>query len=160
MVFHLAHGVVYRTTALYGCGDVVLTERAHDGRWELAARPRDAEKITADAARELLGAELADEPSVYAERPADDSGGDIHARLVQLDSMIDTTVAWLRATAIGRDIEKEWADYQSSDYDYELDVRVAMTDAAELLVRMLRHRADIRRRGQMRAEKKAEEAGR
>lgn len=160
MAFHLAHGVVYRTTALHGCGEVVLTERAVRGRWELAAHPRDAEAITADAAGELLGTELADAPSVFGERPADGSGGDLHARLAQLDSMIDTTVAWLRASAVGRDAELAWARYQTSDYDYELDVRVAMTDAVELLNRMLRHRTNLRARGEMRAEKEAEEAGR
>jgi hypothetical protein len=157
MGFHLAHGVVYRTTALHGCGEVALTERAVGGRWELAARPRDAESITDDAARELLDADLADEPSVFGSAPADGSGGGLRERLTQLDSMIDTTVAWLRAAAVGRDTELRWASYQSTDYDYELDVRVAMTDAAGLLTQLLRHRSDLRARGQLRAEKRAEE---
>ncbi|WP_037307519.1 hypothetical protein [Amycolatopsis orientalis] len=158
MAFHLAHGsVVHRATTLHGYSAIVMVERYVGGRWELAAElPHDAEEITDDVAREKLG-EAADEPSRFAVPPETDVPGGLKARLDQLDSMIDATVAWLRAGAAGSDTELAWARYQSSDYDYELDTREALRDAAGLLSQMVKHRATLAARAEMRRRKRDSE---
>ncbi len=81
----------------------------------------------------------------------------LNARSAQLDSMIDTTVEWLRRTAVGTDTELVWARYQSSDYDYELDTREALRDAASLLSQMVKQRTMLAARAEMRWRKIAEE---
>ncbi len=91
MSFHLAHGtVVYRTTTLHGCKAITMIERCVQDRWELASV-----EFTDDVVRERLGAELADESSKFAGPPEDRSSGGPVERLAQLDSVIETTVAWL-----------------------------------------------------------------
>jgi hypothetical protein len=158
MAFHLAHGtVVYRTTTLHGYSAIVMVERYTRGRWELSAElPRDAEEITDATAREKLG-EAVDEPSEFAKAPDEGDPGGLHARLAQLDSMIDTTVTWLRTSAVGTDTELAWARYQSSDYDYELDTQEALRDAASLVSQMVRHRDTLAARAEMRRRKREEE---
>ncbi|MEV6911126.1 hypothetical protein [Amycolatopsis sp. NPDC051071] len=158
MAFHLAYGtVVHRTTTLHGYSAIVLVERFVDGRWELAAElPREAEEITREIARERLG-EAVDEPSRFAEAPDESGPGGLHTRLTQLDSMIGTTVAWLRTTAVGTDTELAWARYQSSDYDYELDTREALRDAASLVSQLVKHRNALAARTETRRRKSADE---
>ncbi|ONI89598.1 hypothetical protein ALI144C_04450 [Actinosynnema sp. ALI-1.44] len=159
MAFHLAHGTaVYRTTPLHGYSAIVMVERFVGDRWELtAALPRDAEEIAAESAREMVGA-AADEPSRFAAPPPDRSvAGGLDARLEQLDAMIEATVAWLRTSAVGTDGELEWAAYQSADYDYELDTRTALSDAAWLVSQMVKQRSTLAIRNEMRHRKRAEE---
>ncbi|MBB5854018.1 hypothetical protein ACFQ05_11975 [Amycolatopsis umgeniensis] len=154
MAFHLAHGtVVYRTTTLHGYSAITMVERFTGARWDLAAEvPRDAEELTDDAVREMLG-EAADEPSRFALAPETGAAGGLNARLAQLDSMIDTTVMWLRSTAVGTDAELAWARYQSSDYDYELDTREALRDTAALVSQMVKQRTLLAARAEMRRRK-------
>jgi hypothetical protein len=150
MTFKLAHGVVYRLTPPYGCTVVSIAERAVGGRWELAGSvPREATDLPAADARTRLGA-LADEESVFATEPETTSAGGLSGRVEQLDTMIDMTVTWLRAAAVGSDQELSWASYQSWDHDYEIDNRVAITHAAELLARMVEHRRDLLSRAALR----------
>jgi len=157
MTFKLARDIVYRTTPPHGCTAIHLAERAVGGKWELAGTvPREATEISADDARSRLGA-LADEESVFATEPADTSAGGLSTRTEQLDSMIETTVAWLRGAAAGSDAELSWARYQSWDYDYELDNRVAITQAADLLSRMVEHRGDLAARTELRARKNVDD---
>ncbi|AUI62605.1 hypothetical protein [Amycolatopsis sp. BJA-103] len=158
MAFHLAHGtVVHRTTTLHGYSAIIMVERFTGGRWQLAAGlPRDAEELTDDAVREMLG-EAADEPSPFALPPEDGVASGLNARSAQLDSMIDTTVEWLRRTAVGTDTELAWARYQSSDYDYELDTREALRDAASLLSQMVEQRTMLAARAEMRRRKREDE---
>nr|WP_042187560.1 hypothetical protein [Kibdelosporangium sp. MJ126-NF4]CEL18188.1 hypothetical protein [Kibdelosporangium sp. MJ126-NF4]CTQ90582.1 hypothetical protein [Kibdelosporangium sp. MJ126-NF4] len=159
MAFHLAYGsVVHRTTTLHGYSEIVMVERFVKDRWELTAElPRDAKEITAESAREMVGA-AADEPSRFAVPPPEEgAAGGLNARLVQLDSMIEATVAWLRTSAVGTDIELEWASYQSADYDYELDMRQALSDAASLVSQMVKHRTTLAVRNEMRRRKRADE---
>jgi hypothetical protein len=152
MGFRLKHDVVYRTTTLYGYSGVGLTERAVDGAWELAAGvPRDAALITADEARERLGAALADEPSRFGQPPpAGEPGGGIHVRTAQLDAMIAQTLAWVRAAAVGIDNELDWVSQGSWDHDYEMDKSAAVDDAVRLLHEMVDQRARIVARTEMR----------
>ncbi|ALG10001.1 hypothetical protein [Kibdelosporangium phytohabitans] len=158
MAFHLAHGtVVYRTTPLHGYSAIEMVERFGKDHWELtAALPRDTEEITAESARETVGA-AADEPSRFAVPPEDAAPGGLYARVEQLDSMIEATMAWLRVSAVGTDTELEWASYQSADYDYELDMREALRDAASLLSQMVRHRNTLAIRNEIRDRKRDEE---
>ncbi|OXM51068.1 hypothetical protein [Amycolatopsis alba] len=158
MTFHLAHGsVVYRTTALHGYSAIHLVERRLQAGWALVPElPHGAEEIAGETARELLG-EAVDEPSRFAVAPEERVAGGLDTRLDQLNSMIDTTVAWLRTSAVGTDTELQWARYQSSDYDYELDLREALSDAASLLSRMVKHRDTLAVRNEMRRLKIASE---
>lgn len=157
MGFRLARDIVYRTTPPHGCTAIHLAERAVGGRWELAGSvPRDATEISADDARERLG-ELADERSVFATEPENTAGGGLSGRTAQLDSMIETTVAWLRCAAAGSDDELSWASYQSWDHDYELDNRVAITQAAELLSLMVEHRRNLVARAELRRRRSVDD---
>ncbi|MFK0243187.1 hypothetical protein ACIQUM_00700 [Amycolatopsis azurea] len=151
MAFHQAYGkVVHRTTPLHGYSAIHLVERFTGGRWELAAGlPRDAEEITEDAAREILG-DAAGEPSRFALAPEAGTTGGLSAWPDRLDSMIDATVEWLRATAVGSDTELAWARYQSWDHDFELDTQEALRDTASLLSRMVEQRARLAARAEMR----------
>lgn len=161
MGFYEAHGSIYRTTPLYGCTRVTMVERATEGAgWQLAKLPRDTVVISADVAREAIGAELVDTPSVFGTEPEARSESGLDVRVNQLTAMIETTVAWMRSTAPGIDEELKWARYQSADYDLELDTRNAIGDGATLLGMLMSHRGDILARNEMRRLKQAEEDAR
>ncbi|WP_086824270.1 hypothetical protein [Allokutzneria sp. NRRL B-24872] len=139
MSFHLCeNGIVHRTTTLHGYSAITMVESWVDGRWVLARRvPRGCTEISEDVARERVG----DEPSRFAE-PLEGGGG-LNARVKQLDEMIEATVAWLRASAVGSDAELAWASPGSWDREYEMDSQEAMRGAAELIDRMLTQRDTI-----------------
>ncbi|GAA3991057.1 hypothetical protein GCM10022247_07340 [Allokutzneria multivorans] len=140
MSFHLCeNGIVHRRTTLHGYSAIVMVESWVDGRWVLVRGvPRGSTEIAEDAARERVGG---DEPSRFSE-PLEGGGG-LDARVKQLNEMIEATVTWLRASAVGSDAEFAWASPGSWDREYEMDAQEAMRGAAELIDRMLTQRDTI-----------------